>query len=134
MTTKVKAADLLKETITPMRVPTKKKVGWRRYDQVPFRVRVAKAKADLDKYVNYIQSRGFFAEGIGLIGVDVVQEISDGADEILKKYPNANFFGGQLVFPEEIVFTRWLHNYTVFAIQRRFYYKGIPIILLPIRL
>lgn len=49
MTTKVKAADLLKETITPMRVPTKKKVGWRRYDQVPFRVRVAKAKADLEK-------------------------------------------------------------------------------------
>jgi len=91
-------------------------------------------KADVDKYVNYIQSRGFFAEGICLIGVDVVQEISDGAQEILKKYPNANFFGGQLVFPEEVVFTRWLHNYTVFAIQRRFYYQGIPIILLPIRL
>ncbi|OGF47504.1 MAG: amino acid transporter [Candidatus Firestonebacteria bacterium RIFOXYC2_FULL_39_67] len=91
-------------------------------------------KADVDKYVNYIQSRGYFAEGICLIGVDVVQEISDGAQEILKKYPNANFFGGQLVFPEEIVFTRWLHNYTVFAIQRRFYYQGIPIILLPIRL
>jgi len=91
-------------------------------------------KADVDKYVHYIQSRGFFAEGICLIGVDVVQEISDGAQEILKKYPNANFFGGQLVFPEEIVFTRWLHNYTVFAIQRRFYYQGIPIILLPIRL
>ncbi|MFH1073534.1 MAG: APC family permease [Candidatus Firestonebacteria bacterium] len=91
-------------------------------------------KTDVDKYVNYIQSRGYFAEGICLIGVDVVQEVSDGAQEILKKYPNANFFGGQLVFPEEIVFTRWLHNYTVFAIQRRFYYQGIPIILLPIRL
>jgi amino acid transporter len=91
-------------------------------------------KADVDKYVTYIQSRGFYAEGICLIGVDVVQEISDGAQEILKKYPDANFFGGQLVFPEEIVFTRWLHNYTVFAIQRRFYYQGIPIILLPIRL
>lgn len=91
-------------------------------------------KTDVDKYVNYIQSRGYYAEGLCLIGVDVVQEISDGAQEILKKYPNANFFGGQLVFPEEIVFTRWLHNYTVFAIQRRFYYQGIPIILLPIRL
>ena len=91
-------------------------------------------KSDVDKYVNYIQSRGHYAEGLCLIGVDVVQEISDGAQEILKKYPNANFFGGQLVFPEEIVFTRWLHNYTVFAIQRRFYYQGIPIILLPIRL
>ncbi len=91
-------------------------------------------KSDVDKYVHYIQSRGHYAEGLCLIGVDVVQEISDGAQEILKKYPNANFFGGQLVFPEEIVFTRWLHNYTVFAIQRRFYYQGIPIILLPIRL
>ena len=72
--------------------------------------------------------------GLFLMIFLVVQEISDGAQEILKKYPNANFFGGQLVFPEEIVFTRWLHNYTVFAIQRRFYYQGIPIILLPIRL
>lgn len=30
-------------------------------------------------------------------------------------------------------FSRWLHNYSAFAIQRRFYNMGIPIVILPIR-
>src|SRR5665647_3567849 len=32
---------------------------------------------------------------------------------------NAVFFGGQIVFPNDSIFTRWLHNYTVFASQRK---------------
>jgi len=43
------------------------------------------------------------------------------------------FFGGQLVFPEESFISRWLHNYTVFVMQKMFYSKGIPFVLLPIR-
>jgi hypothetical protein len=53
--------------------------------------------------------------------------------EIIKK-PGAIFFGGQLLFPEGWLMNRWLHNFTVFAIQRKFYYEGIPVILLPIRI
>jgi hypothetical protein len=43
------------------------------------------------------------------------------------------FFGGQIVFPEETFFTRLLHNYIVFAIQRRLYTRGVPFMILPIR-
>jgi hypothetical protein len=65
--------------------------------------------------------------------VDVVQEAEALAPEILKRYPQAIFFAGQLVFPEDSFFTRWLHNYSAFAIQRKFYHMAIPIVILPIR-
>ncbi|OGF47705.1 MAG: amino acid transporter [Candidatus Firestonebacteria bacterium RIFOXYC2_FULL_39_67] len=93
-----------------------------------------KVKEDVNKYVNYIRSTGSFAEGVALTGVDPVSEVSGAAPEILRKYPGAIFFGGQLVFPEEVFMARWLHNYTVFAIQRKFYYMGIPMIMMPVRL
>jgi hypothetical protein len=43
------------------------------------------------------------------------------------------FFGGQLVFPQDSFITRWLHNYAVFALQRKFYQQGFPFLILPIR-
>jgi amino acid transporter len=89
---------------------------------------------DIQQYVDYIKQKGYYAEGVPLVGVDVVDEITQAAPDIIKKFPDSIFFGGQLVFPEEGVFPRWLHNYTVFAIQRKFYYLGVPVVLLPIRL
>jgi amino acid transporter len=91
-------------------------------------------RGEVDKYVHFIEREGYNAEGVPLIGVDVVDEITQAAPGIMKRFPNAIFFGGQLVFPEELFMSRWLHNYTVFAIQRKFYYQGIPVVLLPIRL
>jgi hypothetical protein len=66
--------------------------------------------------------------------VDVVDASFRIAPEIIKKFPSSVFFAGQLVFPEESVLTRWLHNYTAFSIQRKFYSGGIPIVILPIRI
>ncbi len=47
--------------------------------------------------------------------------------------PDIVFFGGQLVFTKESLVDRWLHNYTVFAIQRSLYVYGIPFVILPIK-
>ena len=93
-----------------------------------------KVKEDVNCYLNFLQTSGHFAEGLALTGVDVVEEIETAVPKVLRRYPNSIIFGGQLVFNEEIFLARWLHNYTVFAIQRRFYYQGIPMILMPIRL
>ncbi|HNW60060.1 MAG TPA: APC family permease [bacterium] len=90
-------------------------------------------KADLDRYVHFMQKQGFYAESIPLIGIDVVDEVVREAPHIQERFPGAVFCGGQLVFPTEPMFSRWLHNYTVFNLQRRFYYLGIPVVLLPIR-
>jgi hypothetical protein len=88
---------------------------------------------DIDKYVGLISSYGYYAESITSIGTDVVAEVTKLAPEIVKKFPKAVFFGGQIVFPDESIFTRWLHNYTVFASQRKLYAECIPFVVLPIK-
>ena len=85
------------------------------------------------KYVDYIRSRGLGAESITALGIDVVQKATELAPRILEQFPNAIFFGGQLVFRKETFVTRILHNYAVFALQRRFYQQGLPLLILPIR-
>ncbi|MBI5267123.1 MAG: APC family permease [candidate division Zixibacteria bacterium] len=84
-------------------------------------------------YVEFMRREGFYAVGMRTIGTDVIDGVMDLAPTIFQKYPNAVFFGGQIVFPEETLITRFLHNYIVFAIQRRFYHRGLPFIIMPIR-
>jgi amino acid transporter len=88
---------------------------------------------DVCRYASYMHNQGYYAEGIQVIGTDVVYETEKIMPQLIKKFPNHIFFGGQLVFPQESFMARWLHNYTVFAMQRMFYSKGIPFVLLPIR-
>jgi amino acid transporter len=88
---------------------------------------------EVDRYVQYMRQHGFYAEAESAIGTDVVAEVSEMAPDILRRYPDAVFFGGQLVFPDETPWSRILHNYAVFALQRRFYKEGLPLLILPIR-
>ena len=85
------------------------------------------------RYVDYMRARGVPAEALAVIGIDVVQKAVDLAPAILERFPNAIFFGGQLVFRQETFLTRLLHNYAVFSLQRRFYQQGLPLLILPIR-
>ncbi len=85
------------------------------------------------RYVDYMRARGFYAEAVADLGINVVQKASELAPAILKRFPNGIFFGGQLVFRQETFLTRILHNYAVFALQRRFYQQGLPLLILPIR-
>jgi hypothetical protein len=93
----------------------------------------AYSKEQVEHYVAYMRQHGYFAEGHSEVGIDVVEEVMKIAPQILERYPQAIFFGGQLVFPEESFFTRLLHNNIVFAVQRKFYHNGIPFVILPIR-
>lgn len=93
----------------------------------------AKIESDLDGYVRFVAKQGYFGKGICSIGTEVIDEISALAPKILEEFPGAVFFGGQLVFARESIITRWLHNYVVFAIQRKLYPQGIAFVILPIR-
>jgi len=93
----------------------------------------AQIKSDLDRFIYFVQRHGYYAEGFYSIGVDVVDEIAQITLRILERFPNPVFFGGQLIFPNDSFLSRWLHNYTVFAVQRRLYSKGIPVVIMPIR-
>lgn len=85
------------------------------------------------KYVAHMQARGFYAEAQVVLGTDVVTAMADIEDTLMKRFPQAVFFGGQLVFSHESWMNRVLHNYVVFALQRRFFHQGIPFLILPIR-
>lgn len=90
-------------------------------------------KSELERYINFVTHHGYHAESVYSIGTDVVEEVAQIAPNIVERYPQAVFFGGQIVFPKETFLTRLLHNYTVFSMQRRFYHEGIPVVILPIR-
>jgi len=93
----------------------------------------AQNKKDLARYVELMQRHGSYAEGLAYMGVDVLEEADKVIADLAQKFPRAVIFGGQLVFPKESLWTRWLHNGTVFALQRKFYQSGIPFVVLPIR-
>lgn len=90
-------------------------------------------KEGLNRYVDYMRSRGFYATSVYSIGTDVVDEVERLALKVSEQFPNTMIFASQLVFPRETLWTRVLHNYTAFAIQRRLYQRGMPMIILPIR-
>jgi amino acid transporter len=90
-------------------------------------------RGELDKYVEFIRRHGYYGEGMTVLSHDVVEGSAQLAPQILERFPQAVFFMGQLVFPEESWVSRLFHNNTVFAVQRRLYHLGIPFLILPIR-
>ena len=90
-------------------------------------------KTETDKYVDYLRANGRYAEGHCAVHADVVDSLEELARETAKRFPQSVFFGGQLVFRKESLWTKFLHNNVVFAIQRRLYVRGLPFMVLPIR-
>ncbi|HMA54123.1 MAG TPA: amino acid transporter, partial [Acidobacteriota bacterium] len=84
-------------------------------------------------YVRMANDFGFYAESIQSVDIDTLEVVEERCEELRRKYNKAVFFVGKLVFEEENVFTRLLHNQTAFSIQRILQFKGIPSIVLPIR-
>ena len=88
---------------------------------------------ETSKYVDYMNDHGHYAEAYFSIGTDVVDEVNKLVPSIREKFPDIVFFGGQLVFTNETIMDRWLHNYTVFAVQQNLYVHGIPFVILPVK-
>ncbi len=88
---------------------------------------------NLQGYISFMNSNGYYAEAHSSVGTEILEELESLAQEVNNRYPVIVFFSGQLVFPEDTLMTQWLHNYTIFSLQRRFYQQLIPIVILPIR-
>ena len=93
-----------------------------------------KVRHELNRYVELMKQHGYNAEGIAIFGIDTVEEVSKAALDILDKYPNATFFGGQIVFPKRTLMSLLLHNYTLFSVHEKLYKEGIPFFVMPIEL
>ncbi|MBK9578655.1 MAG: APC family permease [Fibrobacterota bacterium] len=90
-------------------------------------------KEEAEKYVRFMRRHGAYSEARTAVGTDVASEMMELTPALVKAFPQSTFFGGQLVFPEDSMFTRFLHNNIVFGIQRKFYNLGIPFVILPVR-
>lgn len=94
----------------------------------------AETLASTRRYVEFAQQHGFTAEAAIEISHDLVGTIEKMSEVLMKQHPDAVLFGGQLAFTHETVWTRWLHNYAVFALQRIFCRQGVPFVIVPARI
>jgi amino acid transporter len=88
----------------------------------------------LTKYVNLAQRLGFSADYRMDVGTDVVETASHLCESIAEEFPKVMFFTAKLVFRHETIFHKLLHNETAFSVQRRLQWKGLPVVILPIRI
>jgi len=93
----------------------------------------AHVKQEAERYVKFVRTRGGEAEAVTAVGHEVLDELSKLVPELIERNANVIFFTGQLVFERETFWTRWLHNYTAFALQRRLFLRGLPCAIVPIR-
>ena len=91
------------------------------------------SQREVERYVAYMKRHGFYAESQIALGTDIVDEAAKLCDAVAHRFPQAQFFAGQLVFHDESLVTRLLHNHTVFELQRRLYRHGWPMLILPIQ-
>ena len=91
------------------------------------------SQKEVERYVAYMRQRGFYSEAVSGLGTDIVDEAATLSETVAQRFPNAQFFAGQLVFKDDSLLTRWLHNHTVFELQRRLYQNGRPMLILPIQ-
>jgi amino acid transporter len=86
------------------------------------------------KYVSLAQRLGFSADYRMDVGTDVVETSSHLCESIAEEFPKVMFFTAKLVFRHETIFHKILHNETAFSIQRRLQWKGLPVVILPVRI
>ena len=92
-----------------------------------------KTDDDVQQYVEVARRLGFPAEGVTEIGIEVVAEATEVCERVARQYPKATIISGKLVFRQERMFNRLLHNETPTLIQRRLQWLGVPMVVLPVR-
>ena len=90
-------------------------------------------KNSVNRYVAFMNKHGYPSEGIATVGVNIVDAVTAIAPNIVERFPNSVFFGGQLIFEKDSFLSRLFHNYTVFTLQKRLYRQNIPFVILPVR-
>ncbi len=87
----------------------------------------------LQKYVRFVRQHGRYAEYWYALGTDAVDEVEELCARVHKTFRRTVFFAGKLVFSEENFLTRQLHNQAANTIQRRLQFRGMQMVVLPVR-
>jgi len=65
------------------------------------------------------------------IGTDAVAEAEKLCRLVMAEFPVVTFVGGKVIFAREVWYQRFLHNETALAIQKRLYWMGATMVVLP---
>jgi amino acid transporter len=87
----------------------------------------------LHKYVELGKRLGVPSTLRAAVGIDAVQTAEDLCHQVAKEFPRSTFFAGKVIFKEEGVFQRFLHNETAAALQKRLHFGGLTLVILPAR-
>ncbi|MFZ5789849.1 MAG: APC family permease [Pseudomonadota bacterium] len=87
----------------------------------------------LNHFVNYCHRRGLAATAYHSLGADVMAELTRLSDKVLAEFPDCVFLASKLLFQRENLVTRLLHNQTALAMQRELHMRGVPMLILPMR-
>jgi len=87
----------------------------------------------MQNYVEFVKGHGYYAEARIMVGTDAIECVTHLAAEVAKDFPNICVFAGKLIFREDSLVARLLHNQTAFMAQKRLVFAGLPMIVLPIR-
>jgi amino acid transporter len=68
------------------------------------------------------------------IGTEAVAEAEKVCRQVMAEFPVVTFVGGKIIFAREKWFQRFLHNETALAIQKRLYWMGATMVVLPAKL
>jgi amino acid transporter len=89
---------------------------------------------NLKYFVDYCHQYGIAAEAYASFGTDTVEELTNLAIKVSKKYPNCIFFSSKLIFESDNVITRILHNETPLTVQRNLHLLGKELVILPMKI
>jgi amino acid transporter len=90
-------------------------------------------EADLKKYVKFANEHGLWADFAYDLGTDTIAKLEELCAKTNKERHPHIFFSGQLIFPQENILVRALHNQTAFSLQRRLQFAGMQMVILPVR-
>ena len=93
-----------------------------------------RTQQNLDLYVRLATAMGLPATSRLAFGTDAVDEAERLCLDIKKEFHRTVFFAGKLLFEQERLHHRILHNNTAYAIQKRLQWLGIPTMVVPARI
>jgi amino acid transporter len=93
-----------------------------------------RTRQNLARYELFARSLGLPASSAYAVGTEVAVEAHELALGLTQWYPKVVVVAGQIIFEQDTVWNRLLHNETAFGVQRRLQYSGIPMIVVPVRL
>jgi amino acid transporter len=93
-----------------------------------------RTRQNLLRYERYAHTLGLATSSAFAIGTEVAPEVEKLAGALVERYPKALFVAGQLIFEQDSIWNRLLHNETAFMVQSRLQRRGLPMVVVPVRI